>query len=71
MHIKRIIWQYRRDFRAEYECEHCGNILTDRGYDDTFFHTSVIPDMTCPLCDRQADDSYRPLAPKYPDGMQV
>ena len=24
MRIKEILWQNRRDFKAVYECEHCG-----------------------------------------------
>lgn len=29
MKIKKILSQNRRDFRAIYECEHCGNIEKD------------------------------------------
>jgi hypothetical protein len=24
MKIKKILWRFRRDFSADYECEHCG-----------------------------------------------
>lgn len=72
MKIKRIISQNRRDFRADYECEHCGNVEKDRpGYDDAFFHQHVIPDMVCKSCGEKAGDEYRPLATKYPEGHQV
>ena len=71
MHIRKILHQHRRDFKAEYECEHCGNIFTDYGYDDAHFHNHVIPSMVCPKCGKTADDTYRPLTTKYPEGYQV
>ena len=71
MRIKNIIYQNRRDFNAEYECEHCGNIIIGRGYDDTNFHYNVIPEMKCKKCGKKADDNYRPLATKYPDEYQI
>ena len=72
MHIKRIISQHRRDFRADYECEHCEYIERNGyGYDDTNFHQNVIPDMKCPKCGKKASENYRPLGAKYPDGMTV
>ena len=43
MHIKRILRQSRRDFRADYECEHCGFVVENEyGYDDANFHQNVI-----------------------------
>ena len=71
MKIKKITYQYRRDFTAEYECEHCGNVIKGSGYDDAFFHSKVIPDMKCPECGKTADKNYRPLATKYPEGYQI
>jgi len=72
MKIKRIISQNRRDFWADYECEHCGHVEENKsGYDDGYFHNNVIPKMVCPKCNKSADESYRPLATKYPDGMDV
>jgi transcription elongation factor Elf1 len=71
MKIKRIINQHRRDFDAEYECEHCGHIKVDYGYDDANFHNNVIPKMKCEKCGKTAGDDYRPLATKYPEWMQV
>lgn len=39
MRIKKILNQYRRDFYADYECEHCGHIVANKsGYDDAYFH---------------------------------
>lgn len=71
MRIKKIISQHRRDFTAEYECEHCGNVITDHGYDDRNFHENVIPKMICKNCGKMADDDYRPLATKYPEWYQI
>ena len=71
MKIKTIESQNRRDFHAVYECEHCGHTHRGSGYDDTYFHQNVIPQMKCESCGKTAGDDYRPLATKYPDGMSV
>lgn len=65
MHIKKIIGQNRRDFKAIFECEHCNNIEKLDGYDDENFHKNVIPDMKCSKCGKKAPESYRPLTTKY------
>ena len=71
MKIKEIVSQYRRDFTAIYECEHCGYTTKGRGYDDANFHNNVIPAMKCEKCGPAASENYRPLATKYPEGMQL
>jgi primosomal protein N' len=75
MKIKTIISQYRRDFRADYECEGCGHIVENaQGYDDAYYHQTVIPKMECPKCGQSAislKSDYRPLMTKYPEGYQV
>ena len=71
MKIKEIFSQTRRDFNAIYECEHCGNTEYGSGYDDAYFHKSVIPNMPCEKCGKTTPDSYRPLGTRYPEGMQV
>lgn len=71
MKIEKIIHQHRRDFTAIYKCEHCGFQKEDYGYDDANFHNNVIPKMVCEKCGKTADESYRPLATRYPEGMQV
>lgn len=71
MHIKKITNQYRRDFRAIYECEHCDHTVKGVGYDDAYFHEKVVPAKECPRCGETASSSYRPLSPKYPEGVQV
>jgi len=72
MKIKKITSQHRRDFGAVLECEHCGSTqeLTS-GYDDDYFHRNVIPNIECRTCGKVAPDTYRPLATKYPAGMQI
>ena len=71
MKIKTILNQHRRDFQAIYECEYCGHTHEGSGYDDAYFHNTVIPDMVCPECGKKAGENYRPLTTKFPEGMQV
>ncbi len=71
MRIQKITDQNRRDFTAIYECEHCGNTHKGTGYDDSYFHKHVIPEMTCKSCGKKADETYRPLATKYDDSQVV
>jgi ribosomal protein L37AE/L43A len=71
MKIQKIVSQNRRDFRAIYECEHCGKTEAGNGYDDEYFHRKVIPEMECKECSKKADGDYRPLTTKYPDGVQI
>ena len=74
MKIKKILYQHRRDFEAEYECEGCGEVMTGRGYDDDNFHRNVIPNMRCPKCNKTSAEcgaDYRPLTTKYPEGYQI
>ena len=71
MKIKKILSQHRRDFRAIYVCEHCGHEETGTGYDDAFFHNTVIPTMKCGKCGQVAGVGYNPRATKYPEGMQI
>ena len=70
MKIKKIISQNRRDFTAIYEC-HCGHTVKDSGYDDAYFHKTVVPNMPCKKCGEKADASYRARQTKYPEGMTV
>ena len=67
MKIKEIIRQYRRDFTAIYQCEHCGCEVESGGYDDTNFHQNVVPNMKCKRCGKIASPDTRRLAPKYRD----
>ncbi len=71
MKIKEITSQSRRDFRAVYECEHCGYEHNGSGYDDSNFHVNVIPNMKCKRCDKTAHKSYRPLTTKYPESKVI
>jgi len=71
MKIKKIVSQSRRDFNAIYVCEHCGSEHEGYGYDDAYFHGTVIPNMSCKTCEKKASDEYIPQATKYPEGFQV
>mgnify|MGYP001386732403 CR=1 FL=1 len=71
MKIKEILNQHRRDFQAIYECEHCGFTKKDSGYDDAYFHQTVIPNMKCDDCGKTAGDDYKPHTPKHPEWMQL
>ena len=55
MRLKEKLDQHRRDFRAVYECEHCGHEEIGKGYDDANFHQNVIPSWLCPKCEKRAD----------------
>jgi len=73
MRIKEIIWQSRRDFSANFECENCGNTETFKGYDDRFFHDNVVPALKCIKCGKSRKDlgieEY--IETQYPEGFQV
>jgi hypothetical protein len=71
MRIKKIDSQYRRDFYAVYECEHCGTETEGSGYDDDNFHKNVIPRMICPNCKKCASTDYAPRATKYESHVVV
>jgi ribosomal protein L37AE/L43A len=71
MKIQTIINQHRRDFQAIYVCEHCQAEAVGNGYDDAYFHNSVIPAMECEKCKQTSPSSYRPLATKYAEGQVV
>lgn len=71
MKIKTILSQNRRDFEAIYECENCSHEMKGHGYDDSYFHDIVIPDMVCPQCNCKAGSDYRPLKPKYDDAITI
>lgn len=65
MKIKEIISQYRRDFTAIYQCKNCGHEYKDGGYDDAYFHQTVVPNIICPKCGKKADENYKPRNTKY------
>lgn len=69
MRIKEKLSQHRRDFRAIYECEHCGNEVRDYGYDDANFHQNVIPAMKCAECGRDGLESGPTSAADVPAGV--
>ena len=51
MKITQITSQNRNDFCADMECEGCGmNYHLTSGYNDGYYHQSVIPNMKCNGC---------------------
>ena len=67
MRIIEYTYQNRRDFKAIFECEHCGATEERSGYDDAFFHNRVIPEMKCPKCGKIAPEDYEPKQTRYAD----
>lgn len=59
MKIKEIIAQIRNDFSAILECEHCKSTQTlTTGYDDNYYHTQVIPAITCKFCGKNREGKF-------------
>ena len=57
MNIKKITWQYRRDFDAILECEGCmGTQKLELGYEDCNYHDNVIPALKCKHCGKSRND---------------
>jgi len=50
MKIEKILNQNGYQYTAIYKCEHCKQTKQDRGYDDGYFHGTVIPAMECESC---------------------
>jgi hypothetical protein len=74
MKIIKILSQHRRDFRAVYCCENCGQEVEERGYDDRNFHDNVVPNMKCKECGKSRTDlgiKGEYVGTKYPEGLQV
>lgn len=75
MKITKMLSQHRRDFTAEMTCEFCGTKdIDDSGYDDSYYHSQVIPNFKCPKCGKSTVSggaSIEPQATKYPDGLQL
>lgn len=67
MRLARKIRQHRRDFTGVYVCDGCGHEVTGPGYDDTYFHQTVIPEMACPSCGAVGNDVR--TAPDVPEGV--
>ena len=66
MKIKKITRRNRRDFTAIMICEHCDHIFENKyGYDDTYYHSKIIPKMKCNKCGKISPDNYIPNTPKY------
>jgi hypothetical protein len=75
MKIKEITYQHRRDFSAIYKCEWCGHEQKDdSGYDDSFYHDSVIPNKKCKSCGESTlskEGAIDNTETRYPEGYQI
>lgn len=71
MHIDRYLSRNRRDFTAMYRCEHCNAVSEAIGYDDSYFHAVVIPNMECDSCGKAASDDYKQQQTRYAEGEVV
>ena len=74
MYIKEILSQSRRDFRAIFVCEHCNHEEEKSGYDDSYYHNTVIPKLLkCKKCEKTSGGvPYKPpMSTVYPDGLQI
>lgn len=75
MKITKMISQNRRDFTAEMTCECCGHKQIDNsGYDDSYYHQNVIPNIKCKKCGESTISSNNKIEPqqtKYPEGFQI
>ena len=75
MRIHEMISQHRRDFTAIMRCEFCGHQEKESsGYDDTYYHTNVIPNMKCENCNKSTISEgaeIKPQATKYPDNYVI
>ena len=71
MKLQKKISQNRRDFVGIFVCEHCNNSTKESGYDDTYFHNQVIPNMKCSKCNKTGIecDNLIITKPKYNDAV--
>ncbi len=52
MYLTRKTSQHRRDFNAKMACEFCDapEVDLEGGYDDEYYHSTVIPSIVCASC---------------------
>lgn len=56
MKIQKVTFTMGNDFSAIMECEHCQSTQKlSSGYDDEFYHSKVIPAMTCKSCGKNQE----------------
>ncbi len=71
MHIVSMISQHRRDFTANFECEHCLTTAEITGYDDWNYHQNVVPAIKCKHCGEISPPEYVPRVTMYPEDMNI
>jgi hypothetical protein len=71
MKIVRITSQHYNDFSADIVCEHCNaEAKLKGGYDDHYYHNSVLPRITCKNCGRIRSGEI-PLAPNDTGSIHI
>ena len=45
----------RNNFTAIYRCEHCGYKVPAWGYNDDYFHNTVVPNVHCESCGKKSN----------------
>ena len=75
MKLIKITSQSRRDFWGTYECEFCNHVEKKvSGYDDSYFHNNVTPNMKCKSCGESTiskGGNVQKVQTKYPEGYQI
>lgn len=71
MFVKAITSRSRRDINITLECESCKATKETTGYDDTYYHSTVVPKFACTKCGKVAPASFVPMEPMYPKGFVI
>tara|TARA_R110002124_G_scaffold281430_1_gene455741 strand:+ start:93255 stop:93479 length:225 start_codon:yes stop_codon:yes gene_type:complete len=74
MKLIKIKNQHRRDFTGVLQCQSCNHKQEVDGYDDHYYHNTVIPKIECKSCGESTNSlglKNEPQATKYPEEYQV
>lgn len=64
MKVAKIIARNRKQLNVRFECEHCGLIFIGTGRDNEYFHSVVVPSMSCGQCGKTAGPGFVPMKPE-------
>jgi len=54
MQVAKVITRQGKKLNVRFECEHCGYMFVGTGVDDEYFHSIVVPGLSCESCGRTA-----------------
>lgn len=54
MRVAKVIAKDNERLNVRFECEHCGYMFIGTGVDDKYFHSIVVPGLSCESCGRTA-----------------